>query len=167
MARGWSSCRSPLAVVRGWSLTPLAVCRTCGKLVTVQSACRAPMRVRRVATVRKLTVRKVSEKSQAELLGGRRKIKKPKSAASFVFVGPKGDQLRRHDFQKVWLTAPADAKITKADVHFHDLRHTGNDLAARKPKGTRARKKDRGKPEGHARSIGEPTCTAQAARLPR
>jgi integrase len=164
------------------------------------------------------------QKSQAELRGGRRKIKKPKSAAGVrtvaipkiilgelrehleqfaesgpagvVFVGPKGGRLRRHNFRKVWLTALADAKITKEDVHFHDLRHTGNDLAAqagaslkelmarmghsstraaliylhasterdheiakeiskrvnkaRKPTGTRARKKDRGKPKGHA-----------------
>lgn len=87
-----------------------------------------------------------------------RKIKKPKSAAGartvaipkiilgelrehverfaesgqagVVFVGPKGGRLRRHNFRKVWLAALADAKITKADVHFHDLRHTGNDLAA-------------------------------------
>jgi integrase len=50
--------------------------------------------------------------------------------AGVVFVGSKGGRLRRHNFRKVWLVALADAKITKADVHFHDLRHTGNDLAA-------------------------------------
>lgn len=98
------------------------------------------------------------QKSQAELRGGQRKIKRPKSAAGVrtvaipkiiigelrdhlnrfaesgpagvVFVGPKGGRLRRHNFRKVWLAALADAKITKEDVHFHDLRHTGNDLAA-------------------------------------
>jgi integrase len=98
-------------------------------------------------------------KSQAELRGGRRMIKKPKSAAGVrtvavpkivlgelrthlekyaesgpdgvVFVGPKRGRLRRHNFRKVWLDALADAKITKEGVHFHDLRHTGNDLAAK------------------------------------
>src|ERR1700754_3570024 len=48
-----------------------------------------------------------------------------------VFVGPNGGRLRRHNFRKVWLAALADAKIGKEDVHFHDLRHTGNDLAAK------------------------------------
>lgn len=98
-------------------------------------------------------------KSQAELRGGRQMIKKPKSQAGVrtvavpkillgelrahleryaqagpdgvLFVGPKGGRLRRHNFRKVWLAALADSKITKKDVHFHDLRHTGNDLAAR------------------------------------
>lgn len=98
-------------------------------------------------------------KSQAELRGGRRVIKKPKSAAGVrtvavpkvvlgelrthleryaeagpggvVFIGPKGGRLRRHNFRTLWLAALADAKITKKDVHFHDLRHTGNDLAAK------------------------------------
>jgi hypothetical protein len=47
-----------------------------------------------------------------------------------VFVGPKGCWLRQHNFRKLWLAALVDAKITKVDVHFHDLRHTGNELAA-------------------------------------
>ncbi|HEV2780371.1 MAG TPA: tyrosine-type recombinase/integrase [Actinophytocola sp.] len=98
-------------------------------------------------------------KSQAELRGGRRVIKGPKSEAgvrevaipkvilpvladhltryvaagtdAVVFVGPKGGRLRRHNFRKVWLAALVAAKITKTDVHFHDHRHTGNELAAR------------------------------------
>jgi integrase len=98
-------------------------------------------------------------KSQAELRGGRRMIKGPKSEAgvrvvsipkvirpevaahlteyvapdrsAVVFVGPKGGRLRRHNFRRVWLAALVEAKITKEDVHFHDLRHTGNDLAAK------------------------------------
>jgi integrase len=49
----------------------------------------------------------------------------------YVFVGPLGGRLRRHNFRKVWLDAVADSKIKKTDVHFHDLRHTGNDLAAK------------------------------------
>lgn len=97
-------------------------------------------------------------KSQADLRGGRRVIKGPKSEAgirivsipkvirpelaehlkefvgeapdSVVFVGPQGGRLRRHNLRKLWLAALVAAKIKK-DVHFHDLRHTGNDLAAR------------------------------------
>ncbi|HET9140543.1 tyrosine-type recombinase/integrase [Actinophytocola sp.] len=104
-------------------------------------------------------------RSQAELRGGRRLIKAPKSAAgvrvvsipkvirpevmahleeyvgagpdAVVFVGPKGGQLRRHNFRNVWLAALVKGGITKTDVHFHDLRHTGNDLAARAGASTR------------------------------
>jgi integrase len=42
-----------------------------------------------------------------------------------IFVGPMGGQLRRGNFHKVWTKARASAGIS-ADVHFHDLRHTGN-----------------------------------------
>lgn len=49
----------------------------------------------------------------------------------YVFVGPLGGRVRRHNFRKVWLDAVAESKIKKTDVHFHDLRHTGNDLAAK------------------------------------
>lgn len=96
-------------------------------------------------------------KSHVELRGGRRVTKCSKSEAgnrvvsipkvfrpevaehlrryvapgedAVVFLGPKGGRLGRHNFRKVWLAALADAKIKKSDVHFHDLRHTGNDLA--------------------------------------
>ncbi|UVS76330.1 tyrosine-type recombinase/integrase [Actinokineospora sp. UTMC 2448] len=98
-------------------------------------------------------------KSQAELRGGRRLVKGPKSKAGVrivaipkailddvrahveqfsepgadgrVFVGPLGGKLSRHNFRKVWVKALAESKIGKTDVHFHDLRHTGNNLAAR------------------------------------
>ncbi|UDM00497.1 tyrosine-type recombinase/integrase [Streptomyces longhuiensis] len=46
-----------------------------------------------------------------------------------VFLGPQGGQLRRSNFRDDWIKARKKAKIT-ADVHFHDLRHTGNNLAA-------------------------------------
>ncbi|MFF4502704.1 tyrosine-type recombinase/integrase [Streptomyces sp. NPDC001401] len=46
-----------------------------------------------------------------------------------VFVGPRGGQLRRSNFRDDWINARTKAGIT-ADVHFHDLRHTGNTLAA-------------------------------------
>ena len=45
-----------------------------------------------------------------------------------LFVGPRGGHLRRNNFHQVWAAALKQAKIT--GVHFHDLRHTGNPLAA-------------------------------------
>ncbi|MGY4905759.1 tyrosine-type recombinase/integrase [Streptomyces sp. 900116325] len=46
-----------------------------------------------------------------------------------VFLGPQGGQLRRSNFRDDWIKARKHAGIA-ADVHFHDLRHTGNTLAA-------------------------------------
>ncbi|MDX3094555.1 tyrosine-type recombinase/integrase [Streptomyces sp. ME19-03-3] len=46
-----------------------------------------------------------------------------------VFLGPRGGQLRRSNFRDDWIRARTKAGVT-ADVHFHDLRHTGNTLAA-------------------------------------
>ncbi|MFJ3159188.1 tyrosine-type recombinase/integrase [Streptomyces kanasensis] len=45
-----------------------------------------------------------------------------------VFVGPRGGMLRRNNFRRIWLRALPQAGL--GDVHFHDLRHTGNTLAA-------------------------------------
>lgn len=45
-----------------------------------------------------------------------------------VFVGPRGGRLRRNNFRRLWLAALKTAGLR--DVHFHDLRHTGNTLAA-------------------------------------
>ncbi|MBQ0984914.1 tyrosine-type recombinase/integrase [Streptomyces sp. F63] len=45
-----------------------------------------------------------------------------------VFVGPRGGVLRRNNFRRLWLRALAETGLR--DVHFHDLRHTGNTLAA-------------------------------------
>ena len=47
-----------------------------------------------------------------------------------MFVGPNGGQLRRRNFHRLWTKALTDAKVEEEDVHFHDLRHTGNTLAA-------------------------------------
>jgi integrase len=97
-------------------------------------------------------------KSQAELRRGRLLVKLPKSDAGkrivaipptivpeltrhitefaqehadgLVFVGPLGGRLRRHNFRKLWLRALDDAGLGDRGVHFHDLRHTGNHLAA-------------------------------------
>ena len=47
----------------------------------------------------------------------------------FVFVGPKGGQLRRSNFHKsVWIKARAQVGLNS--LHFHDLRHTGGTLTA-------------------------------------
>jgi integrase len=46
-----------------------------------------------------------------------------------VFTGPAGGALRRGNFRRrVWLPALRDAGVPS--VHFHDLRHTGNNLTA-------------------------------------
>lgn len=50
-------------------------------------------------------------------------------AESHVFTGPKGALLRRSNFQRAWRTALKAADVTGV-IHFHDLRHTGNNWAA-------------------------------------
>ncbi|MFD5481257.1 tyrosine-type recombinase/integrase [Streptomyces hawaiiensis] len=92
----------------------------------------------------------------AELFNGQREIKAPKSAAGKrtvsipaaiipdirahleryaepgadgrVFLGSKGATPRRNHFNRLWRTACNEAGIK--GLHFHDLRHTGNTLAA-------------------------------------
>ncbi|MEU2270746.1 tyrosine-type recombinase/integrase [Streptomyces olindensis] len=92
----------------------------------------------------------------AELFNGQREIKAPKSAAGKrtvsipaaiipdirehleryaeagadgrVFLGAKGATPRRNHFNRLWQKACGDAGIK--GLHFHDLRHTGNTLAA-------------------------------------
>jgi integrase len=47
----------------------------------------------------------------------------------FVFVGPKGAQLRRSNFHRsVW--SKAREQVGLPELHFHDLRHTGGTLSA-------------------------------------
>jgi integrase len=46
-----------------------------------------------------------------------------------VFVGPHGGLLRRSNFRDDWVKARTAAGISE-EAHFHDLRHTGNTLAA-------------------------------------
>jgi integrase len=48
--------------------------------------------------------------------------------AGRVFVGPKGGPLRRSGFRRVWNRVRVDVGLP--DLHFHDLRHVGNTLAA-------------------------------------
>ncbi|MEU5867129.1 tyrosine-type recombinase/integrase [Nonomuraea sp. NPDC047529] len=45
-----------------------------------------------------------------------------------VFVGEQGAQLRRSNFSKIWAKAIKQAGLPA--IHIHDLRHTGNTLAA-------------------------------------
>jgi integrase len=50
-------------------------------------------------------------------------------AIALVFTSPTGATLRHSNFRRrVWLPALAEAGLT--ELHFHDLRHTGNDLTA-------------------------------------
>ena len=48
--------------------------------------------------------------------------------AGHLFIGERGALLRRTTFTKVWERARAEVGLPA--VHFHDLRHTGNTLAA-------------------------------------
>ena len=45
-----------------------------------------------------------------------------------VFIGPKSGRLRRSNFRKFWHQARGAAGLP--ELHFHDLRHTGNTMAA-------------------------------------
>lgn len=95
-------------------------------------------------------------RAQVELATGKLPVKDPKSAAGVrpvalpaaivkdmethlrwfgesessgrLFVGPKGGKLRRSNFHHIWSKALADAGVLP--VRFHDLRHTGNTMAA-------------------------------------
>lgn len=48
--------------------------------------------------------------------------------AGLVFIGPKGGRLRRSNFRKFWHRARGAVGLP--ELHFHDLRHTGNTMAA-------------------------------------
>src|SRR5262245_36319244 len=53
----------------------------------------------------------------------------PPGPDAFVFVHANGGQLRRSNFSKPWARALGRAGLPSG-VHVHDLRHTGNTLAA-------------------------------------
>ena len=46
---------------------------------------------------------------------------------ALVFTSPRGTQLRRSNFNRVWSKAIDAAGLP--GIHFHDLRHTGNKMA--------------------------------------
>jgi integrase len=49
---------------------------------------------------------------------------------SLVFTGPTGAPIRRGNFNDLTRWSEAVARIGVPELHFHDLRHTGNTLAA-------------------------------------
>jgi integrase len=51
-------------------------------------------------------------------------------SSALVFGGPSGVPIRRRNFNKQLGWADAVASIGRPGLHFHDLRHTGNQLAA-------------------------------------
>ncbi|MGP3990667.1 tyrosine-type recombinase/integrase [Streptomyces sp. 3N207] len=53
-----------------------------------------------------------------------------------VFLGVQGGRLRRSNFRATWVKALKAAGLS-AEVHFHDLRHTGNTLASNTGASTR------------------------------
>ncbi|MEU5939057.1 hypothetical protein ABZ807_07670 [Micromonospora sp. NPDC047548] len=55
------------------------------------------------------------------------------ASEAFVFTGESGRNLWRGDFNKLVKWSEAVAAVGVPGLHFHDLRHTGNTLAARAP----------------------------------
>ena len=54
----------------------------------------------------------------------------PLDPTALVFTGPKGAPIRRSNFNPLVGWMKAVAAIGASGLHFHDLRHTGNTLAA-------------------------------------
>jgi integrase len=54
-----------------------------------------------------------------------------------VFPGVKGGPIRRGNFNKMAAWPQAVASIGMPGLHFHDLRHTGNQFAANSGAGLR------------------------------
>jgi len=50
--------------------------------------------------------------------------------SSYLFTGEKGGPVRRNFFTLDWRRRIAELDLGLDDFHFHDLRHTGNTLAA-------------------------------------
>ena len=57
--------------------------------------------------------------------------------SAFVFTGPKGKPIRRGNFNPLVGWAEVVESMGKVGLHFHDLRHTGNTLAAQSGASTR------------------------------
>ena len=53
-----------------------------------------------------------------------------RDGTALVFTGPRGGILRRGNFRRGSGWAKATASVGVPGLHFHDLRHTGNTLAA-------------------------------------
>jgi integrase len=76
---------------------------------------------RRVVSVPPLVMAAV-EDHLAEFVG--------EDPAALVFTGPKGGAIRRGNFRKLTAWTKTVSELGLAGLHFHDLRHTGNTLAA-------------------------------------
>jgi integrase len=59
------------------------------------------------------------------------------SAEALVFAAPSGRPIWRSNLNKLLNWKAAVEKLGKAGLHFHDLRHTGNTLAAQTGASTR------------------------------
>jgi len=57
--------------------------------------------------------------------------------SAFVFTGPKGKPIRRGNFNPLVGWIEVVGAMGKVGLHFHDLRHTGNTLAAQSGASTR------------------------------
>ena len=57
--------------------------------------------------------------------------------SAFVFTGPKGKPIRRGNFNPLVGWTEVVESMGKVGLHFHDLRHTGNTLAAQSGASTR------------------------------
>jgi integrase len=74
----------------------------------------------RTVALPKVIVGRLSEHLDAFVASG---------GSALVFTSPEGHPLRHEHFRRrIWL--PALAATDLGEIHFHDLRHTGNDLAA-------------------------------------
>ncbi len=58
------------------------------------------------------------------------KLYVPDNPAAFAFTGPTGTAIWRDNFNKLVSWRTAVARIGQPELHFHDLRHTGNVLAS-------------------------------------
>lgn len=56
------------------------------------------------------------------------------AADALVFTGPKGSALRRGNFNTLVRWIETVGKLGSPGMHFHDLRHTGDQLPARRPR---------------------------------
>jgi integrase len=67
----------------------------------------------------------------------RRHLAEHAGSASLVFTGPTGAPIRRGNFNKMVRWRETVEQLGLAGVRFHDLRHSGNTLAARSGVSTR------------------------------
>jgi len=75
-------------------------------------------------------------------------VRQTAALSALVFTGPKGAPLRRGNFTRAWRQATASSGLV--NIHFHDLRHTGNTLAVLRGWGQPARTHGPDGPQQHA-----------------